>query len=74
MRLRSQKLEAPGVLSGGIVGYGTGLGLPIVMTSGFVRPEDEEAAFPLGVRGLVLKPNTVDELAPVLDRLLDCCR
>lgn len=48
--------------------------LPIVMTSGYVRPEDEEMAFELGVRSLVLKPNTVDELAPVLDRLLAPCR
>jgi PAS domain S-box-containing protein len=48
--------------------------LPIVMTSGYVRPEDEKAAFQLGVRSLVLKPNTVDELAPVLDRLLGSCR
>lgn len=44
--------------------------MPIVMTSGYVRSEDEETALRLGVRGLILKPNTVDELAPALDRLL----
>ncbi len=44
--------------------------LPIVLTSGYVRDEDREAAQRLGVRGLILKPDTVDELGVTLSRLL----
>jgi CheY-like chemotaxis protein len=43
--------------------------LPVVITSGYVRPEDEEAAKELGVRAVILKPNTVDEMAGELDRI-----
>ena len=45
-------------------------GLPVVMTSGYVRPEDRQLAEEVGVHELLLKPNTVDELAQVLHRLL----
>lgn len=40
--------------------------IPVIMTSGYVRPEDEATARSLGVRAMVLKPNTVEELARVL--------
>jgi CheY-like chemotaxis protein len=43
--------------------------LPIVMTSGYVRKEDEELAQQLGVREIILKPNTLDELGNALRRL-----
>jgi CheY-like chemotaxis protein len=45
--------------------------LPVIVTSGYVRPEDREAASHVGVRELVLKPNTVEELAQVLQRVFD---
>jgi CheY-like chemotaxis protein len=41
----------------------------IVMTSGYIRPEDQEAARRLGIRDLILKPNTVAELGQLLHRL-----
>ncbi len=44
--------------------------LPIVMTTGYVRPDDKEAARKSGVRELILKPNTIDELGKALDRVL----
>jgi len=44
--------------------------VPVIMTSGYVRPEDRDAALKVGVRELVLKPNTVEELGGVLHKLL----
>ena len=44
--------------------------LPVVVTSGYVRPEDREVALEIGVCELVLKPDTVEELAVVLERVL----
>jgi CheY-like chemotaxis protein len=44
-------------------------GLPIIMTSGFIRPEDAELARRVGVHQLILKPNTIDELGAALHRL-----
>jgi PAS domain S-box-containing protein len=44
--------------------------LPIVMTSGYVRPADRELALRTGVRELVLKPDTAQALGEVLHRLL----
>jgi CheY-like chemotaxis protein len=44
--------------------------VPIVMTSGYLRPEDQETALRIGIRALILKPNTVEELGSVLDKLL----
>lgn len=44
-------------------------GVPIVLTSGYIRPQDEELARELGLRGLILKPDTVDQLGRVLSRL-----
>ena len=43
--------------------------LPVVITSGYVRPEDEEAAARLGVRAVIEKANTVEEMAGALDRI-----
>jgi PAS domain S-box-containing protein len=44
--------------------------MPIVMTSGYVRPNDRERVKQTGVRDLLLKPNTVEELGAVLHRLM----
>ena len=43
--------------------------LPVVLVSGFLRPEDQAAATKLGVRDLLLETGTVDELAAALDRI-----
>ena len=43
--------------------------VPILMTSGYLRPEDHEAALQMGVRGLIMKPNTIEELSRAFDRL-----
>ncbi len=43
--------------------------VPIVMTTGYVRPEDKETARASGIRELILKPNTIEELGRALDRL-----
>jgi CheY-like chemotaxis protein len=44
--------------------------IPILMTSGDVRPEDAAAVRNLDLPDLVLKPCTVDELGKLLDKLL----
>lgn len=43
--------------------------VPIIMTSGYVRPQDRVAAQQIGVRDLILKPDTLDELGRALERL-----
>ncbi len=43
--------------------------VPIVLTTGYVRPEDKETASKSGIRELILKPNTVEELGRALDKL-----
>lgn len=45
-------------------------GMPIIMTSGYVRSEDQEAAQRMGIREVILKPTTIEELVPLLDRLV----
>jgi PAS domain S-box-containing protein len=45
--------------------------LPVVVTSGYVRAEDRETARQVGVRELVLKPDTVEELAGVLEKVFE---
>jgi nitrogen-specific signal transduction histidine kinase/CheY-like chemotaxis protein len=45
-------------------------GVPVIMMSGFVRPEDRERAAVLGVNQLLFKPSTVDELGQAIDREL----
>jgi CheY-like chemotaxis protein len=43
--------------------------VPIILTSGYIRSGESELAKRLGVRAVILKPNTVDELANTLHRL-----
>lgn len=43
--------------------------MPVLMTSGHVRTEDRETAREIGVRDLILKPDTIDELGHALGRL-----
>jgi CheY-like chemotaxis protein len=43
--------------------------VPIVMISGFVRPEDRERATQIGVRDLILKSTAIDQLSRTLDRI-----
>jgi PAS domain S-box-containing protein len=43
--------------------------VPILMTSGYVRPEDRETARSRGILDLISKPNSVEELGASLDRL-----
>ncbi len=45
-------------------------GVPLVLISGYFKPEDVQAARELGVTELVLKPNSVEGLARVLHRVL----
>jgi PAS domain S-box-containing protein len=44
--------------------------IPIVLASGYIRPEDSENARQLGIADLILKPDTVEELGRVLHRIL----
>ncbi len=44
--------------------------LPIVMVTGYIRPEDTVKAKSLGIQHLVLKPNTVHEMSDVLNEIL----
>jgi signal transduction histidine kinase/CheY-like chemotaxis protein len=46
----------------------------VVLASGYLRQADVDAALALGIREVVLKPNTVDELAPLVQRLLRSVR
>lgn len=43
--------------------------VPVIMTSGCIRPEDEERAKACGVTQIIGKPNTVEECAQMLDDL-----
>jgi PAS domain S-box-containing protein len=43
--------------------------LPVLMTSGYVRPEDRIVAQELGIHDFILKPNTVEELGHSLDKV-----
>jgi signal transduction histidine kinase len=45
--------------------------VPIILTTGYIRPQDQELAQHIGVRELILKPDTVEELGTVLHRLLN---
>jgi signal transduction histidine kinase/ActR/RegA family two-component response regulator len=44
--------------------------LPIIITTGYLRADDVAAARALGVREMILKPDTIDELAAVVHRNL----
>jgi len=45
--------------------------VPVLMTSGYILVDDEQRARAAGIRELILKPVTVDEMSRVLERLLD---
>jgi PAS domain S-box-containing protein len=45
--------------------------MPIVMTSGYIRPEDVQSAERLRINQLVYKANTIEELGQVLAREID---
>jgi signal transduction histidine kinase/CheY-like chemotaxis protein len=45
-------------------------GIPVLMATGYIRPEDYDNARAAGVRELILKPVTINGLAQVLERLL----
>ncbi|MGH8178901.1 MAG: PAS domain-containing protein [Steroidobacter sp.] len=45
--------------------------IAVLMTSGYVRPQDRETARELGVRDLILKPDTIEELGHSLARLFE---
>ncbi len=40
--------------------------IPIVLTSGYVRPEDEATAYDVGIRAVVTKPAALDQLPEIL--------
>jgi len=44
--------------------------IPIVMVTGYIRPDDLEQAGKLGIRELILKPNSVHEMGAALHRIL----
>jgi PAS domain S-box-containing protein len=44
--------------------------VPIIMMSGFVRPEDRDAALASGVTDILLKPSTIDDLGKAIERQL----
>jgi CheY-like chemotaxis protein len=44
--------------------------IPIILATGYIRPGDTEGARRLGIRDLILKPNTVEELGHTLHRIL----
>ena len=44
--------------------------IPIILATGYIRPQDTETARRLGIRDLILKPNTVEEMGHTLHRIL----
>jgi two-component system cell cycle response regulator CtrA len=44
-----------------------GVNVPFIMTSGYVRDEDQKRALGMGIGRIILKPDTVDELGRELD-------
>lgn len=45
--------------------------VPVLMTSGYLTPQDEKTARQIGIRELILKPETVERLRHSLDRLFE---
>jgi len=43
--------------------------MPVLMTSGYIKTEDELQSRAIGIRELILKPNTMDDLVEVLNQL-----
>jgi CheY-like chemotaxis protein len=48
--------------------------LPIIVTSGYVRAEDVRRAEQIGVRDVVMKPNTVAEIGQLIRDRLDALK
>jgi len=44
---------------------------PVIMLTGYIRPEDTERTTHLGIRRLMLKPNTVQEMSVALREIVD---
>jgi CheY-like chemotaxis protein len=44
--------------------------IPLVLTSGYIRPEDVESARSLGVRHVILKPDSVTQFGALVHRCL----
>lgn len=44
--------------------------LPIILTSGYIRPEDQKAADALGITHVILKPSTIDALGQAINEIL----
>jgi PAS domain S-box-containing protein len=44
--------------------------LPIILTSGYIRPEDQKVADALGIAQIILKPSTIDTLGHALNEIL----
>jgi two-component system cell cycle sensor histidine kinase/response regulator CckA len=44
--------------------------LPVVLLSGYMRPDDAEKARRMGITNVLLKPHTASELAEVLHRMI----
>jgi signal transduction histidine kinase/CheY-like chemotaxis protein len=49
-------------------------GLPLMLTSGYVRIEDAERARMIGAEDIVLKPNTIEEMGPLILGRLEASR
>jgi CheY-like chemotaxis protein len=64
-------IAMPGMSGFAFVRYVRGIrpDIPVIMTSGYVRPEDQDKARELGVRELIVKPDTVEELSAAIDRV-----
>jgi CheY-like chemotaxis protein len=45
-------------------------GTPVALASGYVRADEMERARELGIREIIVKPNTPAELGPIVQRLL----
>ena len=43
----------------------------VVLASGYVRPHEVEAAKAIGIKEVILKPNTVEEMTAAVERLLE---
>lgn len=46
-------------------------GLPVILTTGYLRAGDEAAAQSAGIRAIIHKPQNLDQLVPTIARLLD---
>ena len=43
--------------------------IPVLMVTGYARPEDEDRARAAGIRRVIPKPDTVEELGAIFDQL-----